>query len=123
MDAQEFAHWRAVTESSTHRWVEDEIHRLNGRGLFYYTGGEDGIYMEISEDGRLAMGIYEGAIPHIGEAFFSQKAEKQCADKNAAFQLACQYGGKKFMMDLFSDDIIPQFDESKDIRQSEILLE
>jgi len=123
MNQHEFEHWSAVTAGSTHRWVEDEIRRLNGHGLFYYTGGEDGVYVEISEDGHLDLGTYEGAIPHIGEAFFTPKTGKQCADKNEAFQLACQLGGRRFLIDLCSGDGIPQYDDRQGIRQSGMSME
>jgi hypothetical protein len=108
VDQKEWEHWRAVTASSTHKWVEDAIFRLNDRGVMYYTGGEDGIYMQISKDGMLELGTYEGALPHIGEAFIIIKAQKKCPDFNKAFQLACELGGKKFLMDMFSADQIPQ---------------
>ena len=108
MNQKELEHWQAVTASSTHRWVEDSIFRLNGRGAMYYTGGEGGSYMKISQDGTLELGAYEGALPHIGEAIFTVKAQKQCADFGEAFRVACQIGGKKFLMDMFSVDQIPQ---------------
>jgi hypothetical protein len=108
MNQKELEHWQAVTASSTCRWVEDSIFRLNDRGAMYYTGGEDGIFMKISKDGTLELGAYEGALPHIGEAFFTVKAQKQCADFDEAFRTACQIGGKKFLMDMFSADQIPQ---------------
>ncbi|MDD3229977.1 MAG: hypothetical protein PHE09_12280 [Oscillospiraceae bacterium] len=108
MDQKEWEHWQAVTASSTHKWVEDAIFRLNDRGAMYYTGGEDGIYMRIKKDGMLELGTYEGALPHIGEASFTVKAQKKYPDFNEAFQTACELGGKKFLMDMFSADQIPQ---------------
>ena len=96
---------------------------MNGRGLLYYTGGEDGLYMEISEDGLLEVGTYESAIPHIGDAFFTPKAEKQCADKNEAFQILCQLGGEKFLLDLFSGDDMPQLEDAPDVWQSGMTME
>jgi hypothetical protein len=108
VDQKEWECWKTVTASSTHKWVEDEIFRLNGRGAMYYTGGEDGSYMKITSDGVLELGIYEGALPHIGEAFFTVKLQKRYSDFNDAFQIAGQIGGKKFLMDLFSSDQIPQ---------------
>jgi len=108
MDQKEWESWQTVTASSAHKWVEDEIFCLNGRGAMYYMGGEDGSYMQITNDGMLELGIYEGALPHIGEAFFTVKVQKKYPDFNDAFQTACQIGGKKFMMDFFSSDQIPQ---------------
>ena len=101
MNKDEFALWQAITESSRFQWVEDSIFRLNERGAFYYIGGEDGSYMRIHKDGRLEIGTYEGAIPHIGEAGFMPKSERQYADYNTAFTTAIQLGGKKFFLDMF----------------------
>ena len=53
MDQRKFEHWQAVTSSSQHMWVEDAVARLNGRGCLYYTSGESGIYMRITQDGTL----------------------------------------------------------------------
>jgi len=103
MTKQEFAAWQAITESSRHKWTEDDIFRLNGRGNFYYIGGEDGQYIQIHKDGRLEVGTYEGAVPHIGEAFFQVAHTKQCADYNDAFKTALEkVGGKKLLVDMFS---------------------
>jgi hypothetical protein len=102
MDKEEFAAWQARTENSRFKWTEDEIYRLNGRGVFYYMGGEDGIYMAAGQDGTFVIGTYEGAIPHIGEASFTKKAEIRCADFSVAFEKAVNAGGKKFLADVFS---------------------
>ena len=101
MTRDEFALWQAITENSRFHWTEDAIFRLNGRGAFYYIGGEDGGYMRIHKDGRLELGSYEGAVPHIGEAVFMPKSEKQYADFNEAFTAAIQLGGKRFLVDMF----------------------
>jgi len=112
---REFEAWRAVTEGSRFRWTEDVIFRLNGRGAFYYIGGEDGCYMKIHKDGALDIGTYEGAIPHIGEAFFNSRIQKQYGSFNEAFEAACTLGGRKFLVDMFSADahIIPSVEAEK----------
>lgn len=88
MTKQEFERWQTITQNSQFRWTEDEIYRLNGRGAFYYHGGEDGIYLKIQKDGMLEAGNYEGAIPHIGEAFFAPVVQRQCRDFNEAYTVA-----------------------------------
>lgn len=55
----------------------------------------------------MQMGTYEEAMLHIGEAIFTVKAEKNCGIFNAAFQSACQLGGRTFLTDIFSNDKIP----------------
>ena len=99
---QNFVGWLAVTESSRYKWVEDEIYRLNGRGAMYYTGGDDGIYMRISKDGKLEAGEYEGAFPHIGEAMFKPVVTKEFPSFSEAYKTAMEAGGKQFMVDMFS---------------------
>ena len=94
--------WRAVTNSSRHQWREDSVTRQNGRGALYYLGGQDGYFMRVTPEGKLSIGIYEGALPHIGEACFTAKAEKECGSPEEAFQAACKFGGIKFLVDLFS---------------------
>ena len=108
MTQKEFEYWQAVTGSSRHHWMEDPVTSLNGRGALYYTGGESGVYIRITEAGYLTVGTYEGAVPHIGEACFTKKAEHTFQDFNEGFQYACQLGGIKFLADLFSSDHIPR---------------
>lgn len=52
-------------------------------------------------------GTYEDAFPHIGEASFTVKAERQCKDYNEAFAAAMETGGKRFFLDMFSADVVP----------------
>ena len=102
MTDAELKAWLAVTQDSQYRWTEDEITRLNDRGALYYYGGTDGIYMRIQPDGKLSIGTYEGALPHIGEAFFTPKASVDCGNFDRALQMAMEWGGKKFLADMFS---------------------
>ena len=102
MTDTELKAWLAVTWDSRYRWTEDEITRLNGQGALYYYGGEDGIYMRIQPDGKLSIGTYEGALPHIGEAFFTPKASMDCGNFDQAIQAAIEFGGTKFLVDMFS---------------------
>lgn len=118
MTQHELEHWLKVTASSEYRWVEDEITRRGGRGALYYTGGEDGIYMRLSPDGRLTAGTYEGAAPHIGEALFTQKAEHQYASFSEASQAALEFGGIQFLVDMLSSDQMPQLPPGEDVEPS-----
>ena len=118
MTQHELEHWLKVTASSEYRWVEDEITRRGGRGALYYTGGEDGIYMRLSPDGRLTAGTYEGAFPHIGEALFTRKAEHQYASFSEASQAALEFGGIQFLADMLSSDQMPQLPPVEDMEPS-----
>ena len=102
MTDAEMKQWIAVTENSRYQWTEDEITRLNGRGALYYFGGENGAYIRIHPEGTLSIGTYKGAFPHIGEAFFTEKAEIPCDSFNQALQKAIELGGQKFLQDMFS---------------------
>lgn len=94
--------WMAVTANSQYQWTEDEVTRLNGRGALYYLGGTDGVYIRIQPEGKLSVGTYEGAIPHIGEALFAQKAVVDCGSFDQAVQKAAELGGQRFLQDMFS---------------------
>lgn len=107
MTKEEFAYWQSRIENSRFKWTEDEIFRLNGRGAFYYHGGENGIYIEIQKDGMIEAGTYTDAFPHIGKAFFTVEVKRQCKDYNEAFTIAMEAGGKKFLLDMFSPDFVP----------------
>lgn len=102
MTDAELKQWLAVTANSRYQWTEDEITRLNGRGALYYFGGEDGVYIRIKPEGELSVGTYEGAFPHIGEAFFTQKSSVVCDSFDQAFQKAIELGGQQFLQDMFS---------------------
>lgn len=102
MTDAEMRQWLAVTENSRYQWTEDEVTRLNGRGALYYFGGEDGIYIRIEPEGELSVGTYEGAFPHIGEAFFTEKMVVSCNTFDRAFQKAVELGGQQFLQDMFS---------------------
>ena len=104
MTREEFDGWRSVTEASCFSWTEDPIKRLNNKGAMYYIGGEDGCYIDISKDGKVTVGTYEGAYPHIGEATFYVKGTRQLKDFNEAFEYAVKLGGKKFIVDMFGGD-------------------
>lgn len=117
MTKEEFAYWQTKTESSRHTWTEDTIFRLNGRGAFYYIGGENGQYIEIGKNGLLEVGKYESAFPHIGEAFFTVQAKRQCKDFDEAFKTAVIVGGKKFLADMFSsgEPVLPSSNKKPSI--------
>ncbi|MDR0905261.1 MAG: hypothetical protein LBN00_03655 [Oscillospiraceae bacterium] len=117
MTDEEAALWTARTESSRYRWTEDEIVSLSKRGAMYYLGGVDGFYMRIEKDGLLTVGDYEGAIPHIGEAFFTIRATKQYKNFDAAFTAVLELGGKKFLVDMFSGDPLVGYSEQPSVHK------
>jgi hypothetical protein len=102
MNEQEFVAWKAFTKESRYHWLEDGIYRLNGRGAFYFTGGEDGLYIQIQKDGVLKIGDYKGAIPHIGEAMFQPFAVKQYTNFSMAFTAAMEIAGMPFLLDMLN---------------------
>ena len=106
MTEKEFQYWTAKTQSSSDKWTEDEIYRLNGRGAFYYIGGaEKGTYIKIQNDGLVEGGKYEDAFPHIGDAAFYESFRKQYDTFNDAFTAVMEAAGKKFLVDMFSSEL------------------
>lgn len=100
MEQNELDYWQTVIAASAHRWIEDSITSLNNHGSLYYIGGESGNYMRLYPNGKMCIGTYEDAFPHIGDAIFEVKATHQYASMDEAFQAACQLGGKQFLKDI-----------------------
>lgn len=85
MTKAEFELWQTETARSTRRWTIDLVHNgLNGQWLLAYKGGTDGHFFEVTRDGTVRIGSYEGAIPHIGEAAFKVMHTYKCKDWNDA---------------------------------------
>jgi hypothetical protein len=77
MTKLEFDLWKQVTAASRRGWVIDPIQLANHSRVLAYKGGESGTYVEIEPNGKMAIGVYEGAVPHIGEAIFTEQGIKQ----------------------------------------------
>lgn len=102
MDKKEFAAWKRQTDSSKYKWTVDEVTFYNKHDILIYKGGEDGHFIEIKKDGKMTIGLYEGAIPHIGEATFIQKGSKQFKTQDEAITRAIEAGGMYFLRDLLT---------------------
>jgi hypothetical protein len=102
MTQQEYDAWMQETKRSEGKWMLDEIQLYNHKRYLFYKGGTNGQYVEITKEGLLTVGIYEGAIPHIGEAFFKRKAKKQYTNQSEALKAAIELGGMDFLIDLCS---------------------
>jgi hypothetical protein len=100
MTAAEFKAWSDHTAGSRLHWQRDEIMLHNQGASPYYIGGENGKFISIDKTGKLELGTYEGAVPHIGEALFTITFTKQFADKNAAETRLLECGGIKFFTDM-----------------------
>ena len=108
MTSNEFVDWQRINSNSNYRWEEERTFALEKCGVFFYKGGENGIFIFISEDGVLRIGTYQNAVPHIMEAMVSIKTERPCGSFYEAFRMACEVGGIKFLMELFGVDHLPQ---------------
>jgi hypothetical protein len=80
MDANEYAAWKVETARSETRFILDEIHWYNRKEILLFKGGVDGVYVWIFNDGTATIGTYEGAVPHIGEAMFTEIHRNKVAD-------------------------------------------
>lgn len=100
MTPAEFAAWKAETDKSKHQWRLDPIQMANHNTMLAYRGGENGSYVEIDETGLLSLGQYEGALPHIGEAMFTERFKRQYSSFGAAFADCVEAGGLQFLFTL-----------------------
>lgn len=79
MNNSEFENWQRVMAASHHKWIIDAITLLNRHELLVFQGGENGLYLRISQDGYAEIGYYKDAFPHIGEALFTKVHGNQVA--------------------------------------------
>lgn len=71
MDKEEYIGWRSIALTNPRAWKIDPVSLANGRALFHY-GKPDGVYVMIEETGEASFGYFEDALPHIGEATFTE---------------------------------------------------
>lgn len=107
MSPQEFAAWSERTRASETRWQVYSIMWLNQGRFLAYRGGVDGIYAEVSPDGVAAIGTYEGAVPHIGEALFHVQHSRQLGHSAAEALIALRTSLRRRGVDLPAP-IIPE---------------
>lgn len=98
MTKAEFAAWTRVTAGSLEEWTLDIIRWYNNKEMLLYLGGESGKFIWIHPDGKLEMGTYEDAIPHIGEACFKITSTEQYPTREAAHFHVYEWGGKQFAL-------------------------
>jgi hypothetical protein len=77
MTRGELRAWTKITEGSKHRWTLDSITWANRSELLFYRGGANGKFIWINPGGKLQLGTYVDAFPHIGEATFTVTFTKQ----------------------------------------------
>lgn len=102
MTKDEFNTWLEFQQDSATCWQSDPIREANGRGYLLFRGGIDGTYLEITPDGHVTTGFYEGAFPHMGEATYRPQHEpKKLGDNHLeALVVAADYFGLDYMRDL-----------------------
>lgn len=99
MDINEYNAWIEETRRSNFNWNMDEVAKENRGEYFFYIGGESGRFIRIDGTGKMDLGTYEEAVPHIGDALFRVEASKQYASQAEALNRAIQNGGMSFLMD------------------------
>lgn len=100
MTKKEFESWKEETARSANKWQLDLIHCTMKDALFF-KGGENGDYLWIKNN-KVTIGKYFHAIPHIGEAIFTQQTIVVCKDNYDAWKRLEKSGGMDFLLDLFS---------------------
>lgn len=92
MNKQEYESWLEETAKSVGAWRVDEVTWANSGTILAYHGappaGATGRYVEIEHNGRLSVGTYADAIPHIGEACFTEIGAIQYQDFATAWKAA-----------------------------------
>lgn len=91
--------WLKKTQESRSRWILDEVSYHNKGEVLAHKGGTDGVFITVRNN-VLGVGMYEGAIPHIGEACFKVTAKKTFSSNNEAIKRAIEAGGLSFLLDL-----------------------
>ncbi len=92
MTQAEYAAWLDVTKQSAGRWQVDPVQWLNERRMLVYKGGVSGQFAVVERDGRLDLGTYEGALPHIAEALFTTAMTFKFASQDKALAWLGQHG-------------------------------
>lgn len=74
--------WGEYMKSLRGHWAIDPVHNgANGRLLAFHPNTDDhtcGVYVELNtHTGKCSAGMYEGAIPHLGDAAFFPKWERK----------------------------------------------
>lgn len=99
MTRDEYKNWQKQTIQSKNNWILDEVRYHNTKDFLFYTGGESGVYLQVSKDGIAEIGEYNGAIPHIGEAIFSRQHSRKLADNaDEALRIVTEKLGMKFLL-------------------------
>lgn len=101
MNKDEFEAWSEETARSKGCWMSDPIAESKG-GWLFYRGGESGRFIMISSSGYLQVGLYDWAIPHIGEAVFSTKADRKYRNADEALQVVFDVLGSAFVEDFMN---------------------
>ena len=105
MNEQEYKAWAKHQMKNVGHWQVDPIHNgENGaRYLVYVTRPDDpacGVYVDITPQGFLSMGTFEGALPHMGEATYIPRKGLSCKSFDQAVQVAAEHMGLTFLLAL-----------------------
>ena len=101
MNSEEYAHWTEFMRSKRGMWQVDPIHDgLDGRDLMvfagYTTDPSRGVYVRV-HGRRSEAGVYEGAVPHIGEALFTPRWTAYFETVNKAMAATIERLGLPFL--------------------------
>lgn len=104
MTEQEFTNWAQESLARKGLWTIDPVHDGVRRKSFlaHRSRPDDqyaGIYVQVSEDGRLLSGRYSDACPHIGEAMFQIKVDRKFEDFDKAVKYAIESLGMQFLIE------------------------
>ncbi len=103
--SSDYAAWVRFMRSRRGRWTVDPIHDgENGRRLLCFCPGladeTRGVFVEVEADGTVCAGTYEGAFPHIGEALFRGRWERNFGTQGEALRVVAERLGVPFLLGL-----------------------
>jgi len=100
MTRREYDFWQEETQRSKSQWRMDEISLHNNNEYLFYKGGEHGFFIMIDVTGKIEIGNYIGAYPHIGEAVFNIRGTKTLPTQDEAVRRVVSHLGIQFLIDV-----------------------
>lgn len=103
--ASEYDAWIRFMRSRRGRWTVDPIHDgENGRRLLCFcprlADETRGVFVEVEADGTVRAGTYEDALPHIGDALFRARWERDFGSQREAVRVVAERLGVPFLLGL-----------------------
>ena len=102
---EDYVAWERFMRSRRGRWTVDPIHDGEaGRRLLCFcpdaTDETRGVFVEVGVNGIVRAGTYEDALPHIGDALFRPRWERDFGSPREALRVVVERLGVPFLLGL-----------------------